>query len=62
MRINDIILAAYVTVGILTFGHAYNNIGEPRERERMHPIANAYFATIAAPVWPLYWSTVLWQK
>lgn len=61
MRINDIILAAYVTVGILTFGHAYNNIGEPRQPK--HPIANAYFATIAAPVWPpLYWSTVLWQN
>lgn len=60
MRINDIILAAYVTVGILTFGHAYNNIGG--QRERMHPIVSAYLATTVAPVWPLYWSAVLWQK
>lgn len=60
MRINDIILAAYIAVSIITFGHAYNNIGEPRMPE--HPIAKAYFATIAAPVWPLYWSAILWQK
>lgn len=60
MRINDIILAAYIAVGILTFGHAYNNIGERGERK--HPIVNAYFAAIAAPVWPLYWSAILWQK
>ena len=60
MRINDIILAAYVTVGILTFGHAYNNIGGPQMLKQ--PIINACFAAMAAPVWPLYWSAVLWQK
>jgi hypothetical protein len=60
MRINDIILAAYVTVGILTFGHAYNNIGGPRER--MHPVVNTYFAAAAAPVWPLYWSAIIQQN
>ena len=60
MRINDIILAAYVAAGIFTFGHAYNNIGEPGERKQ--PIANAYFAAIIAPAWPLYWSAVLWQN
>ena len=60
MRINDIILAAYVTLVIITSGHAYNNIGEPRMPK--HPIENAYLAAIIAPAWTLYWSTVLWQK
>jgi len=46
---------AYITVFIVTYGHAYHMVDAPLAGE------NAVGAFIASLFWPLYWSVQLWK-
>jgi hypothetical protein len=47
-------LAAYVSAFIITYGHAYNQIG-------LSAGENAVGAFISSVFWPLYWSVQMWK-
>lgn len=46
--------AAYVTAFVVTYGHAYQQIG-------LSTGENAIGAFISSVLWPLYWSVQLWK-
>ena len=47
--------AAYATVFVVTYGHAYQQVGSAYTGE------NAVGAFISAVLWPLYWSVQMWK-
>jgi hypothetical protein len=49
------LLAAYVSAFIITYGHAYNQIGSTFAGE------NVVGAFISSIFWPLYWSVQMWK-
>jgi hypothetical protein len=48
-------LAAYITAFIVTYGHAYQQVGSAYVGE------NAVGAFISSIFWPLYWSIQVWK-
>lgn len=48
-------LAAYVSAFIITYGHAYQQVGSAYAGE------NVVGAFISSIFWPLYWSVQLWK-
>lgn len=55
MKVLISLLAAYVAAFIVTFGHAYQQIGSTLAGE------NAVGAFFSSLFWPLYWSVQVWK-
>lgn len=55
-------VVAYLIVGVVTFGRAYNNAPAAKTPYVSQQEISAANAGMAALMWPLYWSTVLWEK
>lgn len=49
------LLASYVTAFIVTYGHAYHQLGSDFAGER---IIGSF---MSAMFWPLYWSVQVWK-
>jgi hypothetical protein len=49
------LLATYVTAFIVTYGHAYHQVGSTFAGE------NAVGAFLSSIFWPLYWSVQMWK-
>lgn len=47
--------ATYVTAFIITYGHAYQQVGSAYAGE------NAVGAFLSSIFWPLYWSVQVWK-
>jgi hypothetical protein len=47
--------AIYITAFVVTYGHAYHQVGSTFAGE------NAVAAFVSSIFWPLYWSVQLWK-
>ena len=56
------LIVTYAIVGIITFGHAHHSIQPPTTRPGAVQEGKVLGAALAAMLWPLYWSTVAWEK
>lgn len=52
----DIIMGAYVLIGIITFGHSAAHFRPDPKHPEMTDIAQPTKAGLAAMLWPLYWA------
>ena len=50
-----ILFAAYITASIVTYGHAFHQVGSTYIGE------NAVGALVSSFLWPLYWSVQAWK-
>ena len=50
-----ILFAAYILASIITYGHAFNQVGSTYIGE------NAVGALVSSFFWPLYWSVQAWK-
>jgi hypothetical protein len=48
-------IAVYVTAFMVTYGHAYHQVGSAYSGE------NAIGAFVSSMFWPLYWSVQAWR-
>ena len=55
MKVIISLIAAYFTAFIVTYGHAFHQVGSTHAGE------NAVGAFITSLFWPLYWSVQAWK-
>jgi hypothetical protein len=55
MKVIISLVVAYVTVFIVTYGHAYQQVGSTYAGEN---VAGAFVSSL---FWPLYWSVQVWK-
>ena len=69
MTRSDIIIIAYIVIGILTFGHAYHQVPDTEQgrfADITYTITNgpgtkSAGAIACAVAWPLYWSVRMYK-
>ena len=56
------IIAAYVAVAIITFGHAWNRDYSDNPDTAQKQSAALLAAPVVSALWPLYWSAFAWKN
>lgn len=56
------VLALYLLIGILTFGHSYNaHVPKPNLSTEINTQRRGAGAFLSMMFWPFYWSIELWE-